>query len=429
MLTNRIAQFAIVSCLVILAACNRLSQATDSQQGRQVANTAGSSAPQVSNSPATPEPSAPPPPPAATPTSEGDMAGIAMEPPSGGGNSVIKISDQPISRGMVIVEDAVVSQPAWIVVYSTKANGQPDQPIGHAALVAGDNKNVMVELDAAKTTDVLYAQIHLDKGRIGVFEYPGPDEPMMVGVQMIASTFKVMNTGPTADKPPVQTGRVPAIIVANQPIKDGKLVIPEVISNGECWLVIHRQNGDGSMGSMVGFAKVEDGTNKNVVVPVDTSQTSTIMYAMLHENNSKLNVPQFPGVDVPVMANGQMIAPTFEITTGGVADVVISLGNKPETTSTLVNGNNMSLYVSLQDTPGRSNCDEDCLKTWRPFLATGRLIAGNGVDGKKLGVILLPNGSRQVTYLGAPLYLFTGDQKPGDVNGQGLDGTWYLVTP
>lgn len=423
MLTKRMAQFAIVSCLVILVACNRLIQATDAQMGKPVANTGGTSTPQVSTSPATP------PPPAVTTTIEDGMAGMAMETPSSSGGPVVKVSDQPISRGMVMVDDVVVSQPAWIVIYSTMANGQPDQPIGHAPLVAGDNKNVMVEVDGARTTEVLYAQVHLDKGSIGAFEFPGPDEPMMVGVQMIASTFKVMNAGPTADKPPVQTGRVPAVIVANQPIKDGKLVIPEVISNGECWLVIHRQNGDGTMGSMVGFAKVADGTNKNVVVPVDTSQTSTIMYAMLHENNARKGSPQFPGVDVPVMANGQMIAPTFEITTGGVADVVISLGDKPETTSTLVNGNNMSLYVSLQDTPGRSNCDEDCLKTWRPLLATGRLVAGNGVDGKKLGVILLPNGSRQVTYLGAPLYLYTRDQKPGDVNGQGLDGTWYLVTP
>jgi predicted lipoprotein with Yx(FWY)xxD motif len=362
------------------------------------------------------------------PTDDTSMGGMAMDTPSANSAQMIKVSDQPLNRGAIVVDEVITAEPAWVVIYTTNASGQPDQPIGHTAVKPGDNRNVKVDLDASKVTGTLYAQIHVDKGVIGTFEFPGPDEPLMSGVQMIASTFKVQNNDSTADKP-TPSGPTPGIIVANQPIVDGKITIPEVVSVGNAWIVVHRQNGDGTMGSMVGYTRVQDGVNKNVVIALDTKSTSAVMYAMLHEDNAKLASPQFPGVDVPIMINGQMISPTFEITQNGVADLLISVGDKPETINSLVDNNDMSLYVSLQDTPGKSNCNEECAKTWRPLLATGKLIAGNGVNAKALGVILLPNGSRQVTYLGAPLYLYSKDEKPGDVNGQGLDGSWYLVNP
>ena len=42
------------------------------------------------------------------------------------------------------------------------------------------------------------------------------------------------------------------------------------------------------------------------------------------------------------------------------------------------------------------------------------------------------DGKAQVTYNGHPLYRFSGDQKPGDTNGQGVSafgGLWYAVSP
>lgn len=420
--------FLLMAMLVLLAGagCNAiplpsvssLKKATETPQIPITAKSTGLSA----SSPKTGETPTP------QPTGDTSLGAMAMDTPSANTAPMIKVSDQPITRGSIVIDEVVVAEPAWVVIYATKGNGQPDQPIGHAGLQAGDNRNVKIDLDASKATGTLYAQIHIDRGIIGAFEFPGADEPLMSGVQMISSTFKIQNNESTADKP-TPSGPEPSIIVANQPIIDGKIIIPEVVSNGEAWLVVHRQNGDGTMGSMVGYANIQDGVNKNVVVAVDTNSTSAVMYAMLHENNAKLGSPQYPGVDVPIMINGQMISPTFEITQNGVPDVLISIGDKPETINNLVDNNDMSLYVSLQDTPGKSNCNEDCAKSWRPLLATGKLIAGNGVNAKNLGVILLPNGGRQVTYLGAPLYLYSKDEKPGDVNGQGLDGAWYLVTP
>ncbi|MBE3558618.1 MAG: hypothetical protein IMW89_05250 [Ktedonobacteraceae bacterium] len=34
---------------------------------------------------------------------------------------------------------------------------------------------------------------------------------------------------------------------------------------------------------------------------------------------------------------------------------------------------------------------------------------------------------RLVHYDGHPLYLYTGDKKPGQFSGRGMDNVWYLV--
>jgi predicted lipoprotein with Yx(FWY)xxD motif len=371
----------------------------------------------------------------ATSTADAGMGGMVMVTPSSGKTPMVKVSDQPLNNGMLKVDEVVSDGPGWVVIYTINNNGQPDQPVGYASVKDGDNKNVMVKIDPAKVKGELYAMLHVDRGVVGTFEFPGPDGPIMMGVQMIVGRFTITgsaaNSGsnPTEPAQPQKTTQTPAIIVANQPIVNKSIILPEVISVGDEWVVIHKQNGDGTLGEMAGFAPVHDGINKNVVVPLDTSMTSSVMYAMLHEDNSKKSSPEFPGRDGPVMVNGQMVVPTFEITTANNADVVINLGDTPATVSNLVDGHQMSLYISLKDSPGKSNCAADCLSVWHPLYATGRLVAGTGVEKDKLGVILLPDGSRQVSYLGSPLYQYSKDEKPGDVNGQGLDGIWYLVTP
>ena len=49
-----------------------------------------------------------------------------------------------------------------------------------------------------------------------------------------------------------------------------------------------------------------------------------------------------------------------------------------------------------------------------------------GVPGK-LGRIARQDGTSQATYNGRPLYRYGKDTKPGDVNGQNVGGTWFVV--
>lgn len=374
-----------------------------------------------------------------------NVATMIMVTPAPNIVSSVKVSDQQLMDGMVMVDDVVSQGPGWIVIYTTDANGQPGEPIGHTAVKEGDNRNVMVQIDPAKAKGSLYAQLHLDQGKVGTFEFPGPDAPLMIGVQMISGKFNLLAAGTpaptsapaptTASAPtnaaavPSPTSLVPSVTVEDQPLKNGTVTIPEVTSAVAGWLVIHRVNGDGSAGPEVGFTGVKAGVNTNVVVKLDTTKTSAILMAMLHEDHGVIGQLEFPGPDGPVMVNGQMVSPTFKLIASSNGDVLVDLSQSPNTVSHLVDINGMSLYVSLTDTPGKSNCFGDCLKAWVPVLVAGRLLSGNGVDATKLGIIVRPNGTHQATYSGAPLYTYSKDVNPGDTIGNGVDGHWFLALP
>lgn len=87
----------------------------------------------------------------------------------------------------------------------------------------------------------------------------------------------------------------------------------------------------------------------------------------------------------------------------------------------LTDAKGMTLYTYDEDKPNQSNCtDAECLGEWPPLVASGQLTLAAGIPGT-IGSITRPDGSKQVTYNQMPLYYFVGDQKPGDVTGDGVD--------
>lgn len=97
---------------------------------------------------------------------------------------------------------------------------------------------------------------------------------------------------------------------------------------------------------------------------------------------------------------------------------------------TVVTSGGATLYRFDKDTakPAKSNCAGQCAVTWPPLLATGapRLA---GVDPALVGIVVRPDGSKQVTLGGWPLYRYSGDKAPGETRGEGVGGTWRAVGP
>lgn len=86
-----------------------------------------------------------------------------------------------------------------------------------------------------------------------------------------------------------------------------------------------------------------------------------------------------------------------------------------------------TLYSLSAEKKGRFICaDAGCLAAWKP------LVVAKGVKPKgpvKLGAVKRPDGRRQVTFKGLPLYSFNGDIHNDEANGEGIKdvGTWHAA--
>jgi predicted lipoprotein with Yx(FWY)xxD motif len=95
----------------------------------------------------------------------------------------------------------------------------------------------------------------------------------------------------------------------------------------------------------------------------------------------------------------------------------------------LVDQQGMTLYRLSGEQGGSFICaNSACEQIWHPLtVPTGSSPSGT-MSG--LGIATRPDGSKQVTYKGMPLYTFVKDQSPGQANGEGIKdvGTWSVVS-
>jgi heme/copper-type cytochrome/quinol oxidase subunit 2 len=102
----------------------------------------------------------------------------------------VDVDNQGVVDARVVIAKVVSSGPGWLVVH-VQADGKPGPVIGYSAVRSGANLNVVVPVDAKRVTDKLYAMLHTDAGTVGVYEFPGPDAPVMAGGIMVNVPFAV----------------------------------------------------------------------------------------------------------------------------------------------------------------------------------------------------------------------------------------------
>jgi len=95
----------------------------------------------------------------------------------------------------------------------------------------------------------------------------------------------------------------------------------------------------------------------------------------------------------------------------------------------LVNARGMTLYLFTKDKHGHSTCTGRCTRVWPPVLVDAEPTAAAGVVKRKLSTRPRGDGRKQLLYNGHPLYTLTADTAPGQINGQGFEGTWFVVSP
>jgi predicted lipoprotein with Yx(FWY)xxD motif len=132
-------------------------------------------------------------------------------------------------------------------------------------------------------------------------------------------------------------------------------------------------------------------------------------------------------------SSSQTSAASSTPTTAGASSsansVVKTASNSTLGATVLTNAAGMTLYALSGEHAGKFICTSAaCVGVWHPLTPTGTGTPGGSVG--TLGVVTRPDGTKQVTYKGAPLYTFAQDKGPGEANGQGIKdvGTWHAVT-
>jgi len=94
----------------------------------------------------------------------------------------------------------------------------------------------------------------------------------------------------------------------------------------------------------------------------------------------------------------------------------------------LASSRGLTLYYYAEDKPGsgKSMCTGSCATAWPPLAAPVKAPAGVRLPGR-LRTITRPNGLKQVTLNGYPLYLYVGDKAPGQATGNGIGGAWHVI--
>lgn len=88
----------------------------------------------------------------------------------------------------------------------------------------------------------------------------------------------------------------------------------------------------------------------------------------------------------------------------------------------------MALYGVSGESPANLICVDECTTTWIPLTADGRTGVSDRLDSSRVGSVLRPDGTTQVTYADVPLYRWTGDDSVGVTGGAGVAGIWFAIT-
>lgn len=100
--------------------------------------------------------------------------------------------------------------------------------------------------------------------------------------------------------------------------------------------------------------------------------------------------------------------------------------------SYLADGSGRSLYLFTSDGVNSSSCSGTCSTYWPALAGSGTPAAATGVTAGLLASFIRPDGSRQISYAGHPLYYYALDNAAGDTKGQGLNdfgARWWLLSP
>ena len=102
----------------------------------------------------------------------------------------VTVNAQDVVKGKITVAEVVTQVKGWIVIHSDDV-GSFGPIIGQSSLEAGVTTDLAVDIDVDAATETLYAMLHIDSGVFDIFEFPGPDNPVLEDSAPISMAFTV----------------------------------------------------------------------------------------------------------------------------------------------------------------------------------------------------------------------------------------------
>ncbi|MGV9269003.1 hypothetical protein ACWDRR_30540 [Kitasatospora sp. NPDC003701] len=136
------------------------------------------------------------------------------------------------------------------------------------------------------------------------------------------------------------------------------------------------------------------------------------------------------GSSTPAGSGATSTAPATPSSPGTSDTATLKTATDPKLGTIVTDSAGFTLYRFDADTaqPSMSNCNGSCASIWPPEPANGSVTV-KGIDSKLVGTVTRADGSKQITLNGWPAYRYAPDKQPGDTKGQGVDGTWFALTP
>jgi predicted lipoprotein with Yx(FWY)xxD motif len=127
-------------------------------------------------------------------------------------------------------------------------------------------------------------------------------------------------------------------------------------------------------------------------------------------------------------------APAAAVAVAPGGPVTLTVAARPGEAVFLTDANGRAVYyIGSPDGKAVVNCTGECATAFDPV--TGKAVVATGDTAVKvalIGEITRPDGTKQVTYGGKPLYYHRGDQAAGGTTGQGMKtggGVASLIGP
>ncbi len=101
--------------------------------------------------------------------------------------SLLEVTDQALIENKVVVSRVLVSKRGWLVIHGDVA-GHPGPILGKVPLKVGEYTNLAVTLIVPPKTQKLWAMLHIDEGKPGVYDFE-IDGPLEQDGSVVAQPF------------------------------------------------------------------------------------------------------------------------------------------------------------------------------------------------------------------------------------------------